>query len=86
MWLALLTCTSVPFCGRIFYCYLVSVIVALVCFTTYFGLYIYGGLGCVTQPMPVPSPDKSGGCTSYQILGININAMAFYSVVLMCIL
>jgi hypothetical protein len=30
--------------------------------------------------MPVPSPDKSGGSTSYKKLGINKNAMAFYCV------
>jgi hypothetical protein len=30
--------------------------------------------------MPVPSPDKSGGSTTYQKLGINNNAMAFYFV------
>jgi hypothetical protein len=33
--------------------------------------------------MPVPSPDKSGGSTSYQKLGFNKIAMALYCVAVM---
>jgi hypothetical protein len=64
------------------HCSLVLVIVALVCYLHIFRR-MYGGFGCVTLPMPVPSPDKSGGSTSYQKLGINKNVMAIYCVAVM---